>query len=57
MSNSRARERIDAGYRMPAPEGATPEVYRLMLKCWAYEPEARPHFDEIFSIVDSLVNS
>ncbi|XP_031620285.1 tyrosine-protein kinase Fer isoform X1 [Contarinia nasturtii] len=54
MSNSRARERIDAGYRMPAPECATPEIYRLMLKCWAYEPDTRPHFDEIYTIVDSL---
>ncbi|XP_055324425.1 tyrosine-protein kinase Fer isoform X3 [Sitodiplosis mosellana] len=57
MSNSRARERIDAGYRMQAPECATPEIYRLMLKCWEYEPESRPHFDEIHTIVDSLANS
>lgn len=83
MSNSRARERIDAGncciflsiyykphiktiffvfylklgYRMPAPECATPEIYRLMLKCWGYEPESRPHFDEIYTIVDSLANN
>lgn len=85
MSNSRARERIDAGtmqfitqlaikfhhqrnlnqlkilqfllagYRMPAPENASPELYRLMLRCWAYEPETRPHFDEIYNIVDALL--
>lgn len=41
---------------MPAPENATPEMYRLMLKCWAYEPETRPHFDEIYSIVDALAS-
>lgn len=63
---------------MPAPENATPEIYRLMLGeiqdffsfkssielnvicifsgCWSYEPEMRPHFDEIFTIVDSLAN-
>lgn len=45
------------GYRMPAPEGATPEIYRLMIRCWSYEPESRPHFDEIYSIVDALANS
>lgn len=55
MSNSMARERIDEGYRMPAPEGAPPEMYRLMLKCWSYEPESRPHFDEICSVVDALL--
>ncbi|GAB0088288.1 Tyrosine-protein kinase [Sergentomyia squamirostris] len=53
MSNARARERIDAGYRMPAPEQTPPEMYRLMLRCWSYEAEARPHFDEIFSIVEN----
>ncbi|XP_059611194.1 tyrosine-protein kinase Fer isoform X4 [Phlebotomus argentipes] len=53
MSNARARERIDAGYRMPAPEQTPPEMYRLMLRCWSYEPETRPHFDEIFSLVEN----
>ncbi|XP_053946069.1 tyrosine-protein kinase Fer isoform X4 [Anastrepha ludens] len=55
MSNSRARERIDAGYRMPAPENTPPEMYRLMLKCWAAEAESRPHFDEIYNVVDALI--
>uniref|UniRef100_U5EPN0 Tyrosine-protein kinase n=1 Tax=Corethrella appendiculata TaxID=1370023 RepID=U5EPN0_9DIPT len=55
MSNSRARERIDAGYRMPAPDNAPQEMYRLMLKCWSYEPESRPHFDEIYTVVDTLL--
>ncbi|XP_055543451.1 tyrosine-protein kinase Fer isoform X2 [Wyeomyia smithii] len=55
LSNSRARERIDEGYRMPAPENTPPEMYRLMLKCWSYEPENRPHFDEIFTVVDALM--
>ncbi|XP_036322779.1 tyrosine-protein kinase Fer-like [Rhagoletis pomonella] len=55
MSNSRARERIDAGYRMPAPENTPPEMYRLMLKCWSAEADARPHFDEIYNVVDALI--
>lgn len=37
MSNSQAREKIDAGYRMPAPESTPDEIYRLMLRCWEYE--------------------
>lgn len=44
------------GYRMPSPENAPPEMYRLMVKCWAYEPESRPHFDEIHTVVDLLMN-
>ncbi|XP_055615880.1 tyrosine-protein kinase Fer isoform X3 [Toxorhynchites rutilus septentrionalis] len=55
LSNSRARERIDEGYRMPAPENTPPEMYRLMLKCWSYESENRPHFDEIYTVVDALM--
>ncbi|XP_055922735.1 tyrosine-protein kinase Fer isoform X4 [Eupeodes corollae] len=55
MSNSRARERIDTGFRMPAPDNTPPEMYRLMLKCWAAEAESRPHFDEIFNVVDALI--
>ncbi|XP_017142316.1 tyrosine-protein kinase Fer isoform X3 [Drosophila miranda] len=55
MSNSRARERIDTGYRMPTPENTPPEMYRLMLKCWAADAESRPHFDEIYNVVDALI--
>uniref|UniRef100_A0A023F4U3 Tyrosine-protein kinase n=1 Tax=Triatoma infestans TaxID=30076 RepID=A0A023F4U3_TRIIF len=57
LSNSKAREKIDSGYRMPAPEGTPEEMYRLMLHCWEYQPENRPHFDQIFCIVDNLNSS
>ncbi|XP_030375994.1 tyrosine-protein kinase Fer isoform X2 [Scaptodrosophila lebanonensis] len=55
MSNSRARERIDTGYRMPMPENTPPEMYRLMVKCWAADADSRPHFDEICNVVDALI--
>ena len=32
MTNTRARELIDSGYRMPAPDGTPDEVYQLMLR-------------------------
>lgn len=56
MTNTRARELIDSGYRMPAPEGTPDEMYQLMLRCWQYEPEDRPHFAEIHASVDLLYN-
>lgn len=40
---------------MPAPEGTPKEMYQLMLNCWEYDPEKRPHFDKISKIVDVLV--
>jgi hypothetical protein len=47
MSNSKARELIDDGYRLPCPPKAPEKVYQIMAKCWKYEPEDRPHFKEI----------
>ncbi|XP_033162264.1 tyrosine-protein kinase Fer isoform X4 [Drosophila mauritiana] len=55
MTNSRARERIDTGYRMPTPKSTPEEMYRLMLQCWAADAESRPHFDEIYNVVDALI--
>lgn len=46
---------LKTGYRMPAPENTPPEMYRLMLKCWASEIEGRPHFDEIYNVIDALI--
>jgi len=56
MTNTRARELIDGGYRMPAPDGTPDEMYQLMLRCWQYEPEDRPHFNEIHATVELLYN-
>lgn len=30
-------------------------MYRLMLKCWAADVDSRPHFDEIYNVVDALI--
>lgn len=40
---------------MSAPDNTPQEMYRLMLKCWSYEAESRPHFDEIYTVVDALL--
>ncbi|XP_045483309.1 tyrosine-protein kinase Fer isoform X2 [Harmonia axyridis] len=57
MSNAKARERIDAGYRMPASENTPEEMYRLMLRCWEYKPENRPNFEQVYTVVETLCNS
>jgi len=54
MTNTRARELIDSGFRMPAPDSTPDEMYQLMLRCWQYEPEDRPHFAEIHGTVELL---
>ncbi|XP_050739542.1 tyrosine-protein kinase Fer-like isoform X4 [Eriocheir sinensis] len=53
-SNTKAREMIDTGYRMQAPVNTPDTMYQLMLKCWQYEPDNRPHFPEIYNTVHDI---
>ena len=45
---------LEAGYRMPPPEGCPPAVYRLMRQCWEWEPENRPSFKEVFATLNNM---
>ncbi|XP_045133429.1 tyrosine-protein kinase Fer-like isoform X2 [Portunus trituberculatus] len=56
-SNTKAREMIDTGYRMQAPLNTPDTMYQLMLKCWQYDPDNRPHFPEIYSSVHDICMS
>ncbi|XP_032873284.1 tyrosine-protein kinase Fer isoform X1 [Amblyraja radiata] len=47
MTNQQAREQVEKGYRMSAPQKCPEDVYSLMLKCWEYKPENRPNFSDI----------
>ncbi|XP_072019234.1 uncharacterized protein [Amphiura filiformis] len=40
-------EYLQAGNRLPQPEGCNNEIYQLMRKCWQETPEQRPTFDEL----------
>uniref|UniRef100_A0A0N5AST4 Tyrosine-protein kinase n=1 Tax=Syphacia muris TaxID=451379 RepID=A0A0N5AST4_9BILA len=45
---------LEKGFRMDAPEGCPPSVYRLMLQCWNWSPSDRPRFKEIHASLESL---
>ncbi|KAE8635662.1 hypothetical protein XENTR_v10002701 [Xenopus tropicalis] len=47
MTNQQAREQVEKGYRMSAPQNCPEEVFRIMQKCWEYKPENRPKFSEM----------
>ncbi|XP_055489205.1 tyrosine-protein kinase Fer [Leucoraja erinacea] len=47
MTNQQAREQVEKGYRMSAPQKCPEDVYSLMLKCWEYKAENRPNFSDI----------
>ncbi|CAL8138246.1 unnamed protein product [Orchesella dallaii] len=57
MSNTKAREMVESGYRMPAPDRTPDVIYQLMTRCWQYDPEQRPRFSEIHSELEITLNS
>ena len=42
-------------YRMPQPDFAPREIYKLMLDCWAMEPTHRPRFRELVDVFGDLL--
>jgi len=55
FSLQQAREFVEQGRRMEAPEGIPKEVYdEIMCKCWLYESEMRPTFTEIVTLLNAI---
>lgn len=48
MSNEETLSQVLKGYRLSQPNGCPDPIYKLMLRCWAVNPEARPTFSQIF---------
>ncbi|NXK24383.1 FES kinase, partial [Arenaria interpres] len=47
LSNQQMREAVEQGMRLDPPEQCPEEVYRLMQRCWEYDPRKRPSFSTI----------
>ncbi|MBZ3884772.1 Tyrosine-protein kinase Fer [Sciurus carolinensis] len=47
MTNQQAREQVERGYRMSAPQNCPEDISKIMMKCWDYNPENRPTFSEL----------
>ncbi|XP_074424267.1 tyrosine-protein kinase Fer-like isoform X5 [Larus michahellis] len=54
MTNQQAREQVEKGYRMSAPQKCPEEICKIMQRCWAYKPENRPKFSEIQKDLSSI---
>ncbi|XP_017825242.1 tyrosine-protein kinase Fer isoform X3 [Callithrix jacchus] len=47
LTNQQAREQVERGYRMSAPQHCPEDISKIMMKCWDYKPENRPKFSEL----------
>ncbi|XP_059679820.1 tyrosine-protein kinase Fes/Fps isoform X3 [Gavia stellata] len=47
LSNQQTREAVEQGVRLDPPKQCPEEVYRLMQRCWEYDPRKRPSFSTI----------
>ncbi|KAM4875693.1 tyrosine-protein kinase Fer isoform 6-T26 [Thomomys bottae] len=47
MTNQQAREQVERGYRMSAPQHCPEEIFKIMMRCWDYKPENRPKFGDL----------
>ncbi|XP_071669994.1 tyrosine-protein kinase Fes/Fps isoform X3 [Patagioenas fasciata] len=47
LSNQQTREAVEQGVRLDPPEQCPEEVYRLMQRCWEYDPRKRPSFSTL----------
>ncbi|RUS74549.1 hypothetical protein EGW08_017697 [Elysia chlorotica] len=45
---------LEKGYRMERPQGTPPEIHKLMLKCWQWDPKDRPTFKEIHFLLENM---
>jgi len=54
MSKSEVISSIQRGYRMPRPDGCPAELYDIMTSCWRKQPDERPTFDYMQSVLDDF---
>ncbi|XP_036252826.1 tyrosine-protein kinase Lck isoform X3 [Molothrus ater] len=54
MTNPEVIQNLERGYRMPQPEQCPPELYELMRQCWKENPEERPTFDFLRSVLEDF---
>ncbi|XP_071799993.1 tyrosine-protein kinase receptor Tie-1-like [Asterias amurensis] len=49
--------RLQNGYRMPKPGNSDAKIYNLMLKCWQDNPDDRPSFKKLVSVLKKMADS
>ena len=47
FNNTMVMMKVASGYMIPKPADCPDDVYKLMVQCWAMEPDMRPRFSEM----------
>jgi len=56
ISNAVMLEHIKSGNRLCEPPNGTNNINKLLQRCWAFRPELRPKFSEIFAIIETEIS-
>lgn len=56
MNYFQAIDLVEKGERLSRPESCSPEVYKTMEKCWAYNARDRPTFRQLVKEFTSHTN-
>uniref|UniRef100_A0A8C3R1F0 Tyrosine-protein kinase n=1 Tax=Cyanoderma ruficeps TaxID=181631 RepID=A0A8C3R1F0_9PASS len=54
MTNPEVIQNLERGYRMPQPDNCPAELYELMRQCWKENPEERPTFEFMKSVLEDF---
>ncbi|KAK5857154.1 hypothetical protein PBY51_010417 [Eleginops maclovinus] len=54
MSNPEVIQNLERGYRMPRPENCPEGLYNVMCLCWGENPEDRPTFEYLRSVLEDF---
>ncbi|NWZ99676.1 BLK kinase, partial [Nesospiza acunhae] len=57
MTNPEVIRNLERGYRMPCPESCPGELYSIILRCWRSNPEERPTFEYLQSVLEDFYTS
>ncbi|XP_019630637.1 PREDICTED: tyrosine-protein kinase SRK3-like [Branchiostoma belcheri] len=50
-------DELRTGYREPRPPGLQQDLYDMMLRCWQWEEDDRPEFENLYDELDAVVES
>ena len=57
LTNAQVVEQIRGGHRLERPRSCPREVFHVMKLCWEEQPEDRPSFGKLTTLLETLFES